>query len=225
MRKNKRSGIYKIENILNHDTYIGQSVNLYGRRDYHFSALKNQNHINAHLQRAYNKYGYKNLVFTIILYCEPYELTYYEQKIVDMIRPRYNIRIDCVDSNKGISPSEESRKKISESLSGDKSPNFGNHPSRETREKMSSSQKNKKMPEHYGKNLSKRISGENHPMYGKHHTEESKKKMSDANKGRKLSDETKMKMSNARKGIPRSEETKRKISETLKNKKKNKKNG
>ena len=59
---------------------------------------------------------------------------------------------------------EEHKKKISESLTGEKNPNFGKHFSEETRKRMSDNHAD--------------LSGENHPMFGKHHTEETKSKMS-----------------------------------------------
>lgn len=56
--------------------------------------------------------------------------------------------------------SEETKKKISESISGEKNPNYGKHPSEETKRKMSESTR-----------------GENHPNYGKHLSEETKRKI------------------------------------------------
>ena len=57
--------------------------------------------------------------------------------------------------------SDETRKKKSESISGENNPMFGKHPSEETRKKKSESQY-----------------GENNPFFGKHHTEETRIKMS-----------------------------------------------
>ena len=53
----KVSGIYCIENITNHKTYIGSSKNIYQRLLKHFALLRYNKHQNAHLQSAWNKYG------------------------------------------------------------------------------------------------------------------------------------------------------------------------
>ena len=64
-------------------------------------------------------------------------------------------------------PSEESRKKMSESKKGENNPLFGKHHSEEARKKLSEARKGK-------------------PAWtkGKHHSEESRKKMSEAHKGK-----------------------------------------
>lgn len=71
-------GIYKIENLINGKLYIGQSINLRRREVKHFTELRNNKHVNKHLQRAFNKYGEENFKFGIMLFCEQSELTYYE---------------------------------------------------------------------------------------------------------------------------------------------------
>ena len=109
------SGIYKITNIATGDFYIGQSINIEKRKIYHLWELHKNRHSNEYLQRAYNKYGKENFVFEIILYCEPFELTRYEQALVDRWNPSYNMHVLCVDSAKGVKRSEETKKKIEES--------------------------------------------------------------------------------------------------------------
>ena len=79
----------------------------------------------------------------------------------DSINKGYNISSYGGSSYK---QTEEHKKKISESLTGEKNPNFGKHFSEETRKRMSDNHAD--------------LSGENHPMFGKHHTEETKSKMS-----------------------------------------------
>ena len=81
--------------------------------------------------------------------------------MLDTVRNGYNT--SAYDSH-SCKHSEETKKKISESLTGEKNPNFGKHFSEETRKRMSDNHAD--------------LSGENHPMFGKHHTEETKSKMS-----------------------------------------------
>jgi len=65
----------------------------------------------------------------------------------------------------GKKHSEESKKKISNSLEGEKNPFFGKKHTKETKNKISENHAD--------------FSGENHPQYGKHRTEETKRKISD----------------------------------------------
>ena len=57
------SGIYKIENKINHHIYIGQSVHIYNRWKYH----KYEGHWkDNYLYNAFKKYGIENFDFSII---------------------------------------------------------------------------------------------------------------------------------------------------------------
>jgi len=167
----KRSGIYCIENLKNEKKYIGQSADLKRREKEHFWMLEGNNHDNGHLQNSYNKYGEKAFKFRILLYCEPFELTRYEQFFVDYYTPKllYNIRLECVNSNQGIIHSEETIRKMSEARCGENNPMYGKHHSEETIKKMSQNHAD--------------ISGKNNPNYGKHFSKETKRKISEANGG------------------------------------------
>ena len=98
--------------------------------------------------------------------------------------------------NYGKSPSEETRKKLSERQKGEKNHNYGKSFSEETRKKLSEVNK-----------------GENNPMYGKSRSEESRKKQSEALKGKYGGEKHYLY------GKSPSEETKRKIGEANKDKK------
>ena len=191
----KKSGIYCIENLKNEKKYIGQSIDLENRKYEHFLALKENYHFNRHLQSSYNKYGEENFKFRILLYCEPFELTKYEQIFVDYYTPKllYNVRLECVDSNQGITFSKETRKKMSQNhsdVSGKNNHNYGKHHSKETKRKMSEANSGKNNY-NYGKHLfketkrkiSKAQSGKNNHNYGKHPSEETIRKMSEAKRG------------------------------------------
>lgn len=85
MTKEKTSGIYKIENLVDGKVYIGQSVNLQNRLTSHKSDLKHNRHHNTYLQHAYNKYGVENFDFSIIHECSIEELDELERYyIVDV---------------------------------------------------------------------------------------------------------------------------------------------
>jgi len=62
----KKSGIYKIINVVNNKFYVGSAVDLRRRKTRHFSELRLGKHNNAHLQAAWNKYGEKAFTFVVI---------------------------------------------------------------------------------------------------------------------------------------------------------------
>ena len=80
--KNK-SGIYCIENLVNHKKYIGQSKNLKKRLSDHLSELRNGKHFNDHLQRSWNKHGQENFKIYVICYCNEDELDKKEIYYID----------------------------------------------------------------------------------------------------------------------------------------------
>ena len=56
-------GVYKIENTLNGNVYVGSSKDIYGRWVQHKRDLRKQQHHCVYLQRVWNKYGEKNFTF------------------------------------------------------------------------------------------------------------------------------------------------------------------
>lgn len=79
-------GIYKIENLINHKIYIGQSNNIEQRWQHHKYESMNPQQVmyNYSIHRAFRKYGVDNFSFEIIEECLPEELDnkeiYYIQK-------------------------------------------------------------------------------------------------------------------------------------------------
>ena len=60
-------GIYGIVNILNWNIYVGQTSESFQRRYWHHRwKLNDGSHDNAHLQKAWNKYGDENFQFIIL---------------------------------------------------------------------------------------------------------------------------------------------------------------
>ena len=116
------SGIYRITNQLNENVYIGSAINFKQRKHKHFTELNMGIHVNKHLQSAYNIYGKERFKFDILLYCDKENLIFYEQRAIDILKPKYNIR-KIADSNTGvkhygIKPSEETKIKMSNSHKG-----------------------------------------------------------------------------------------------------------
>lgn len=72
-------GVYEILNTKNGKRYIGSSKELEKRFSQHRASLRNNNHKNNHLQRAFNKYGEENFNFSIIVYCDKSRRIDYEQ--------------------------------------------------------------------------------------------------------------------------------------------------
>ena len=87
MKKIKRiklSGVYQIINLINDKRYIGSSKNIYKRWNVHKDILNKNNHINIHLQNAWNKYGEENFKFEII-----------EEISEDFLKFREQFYLDC----------------------------------------------------------------------------------------------------------------------------------
>ena len=106
----KFSGIYCIINIKNSKRYIGSSKNIRQRLWTHRACLRHNNHENAHLQAAWNKYGEDNFDYFILEPCKEDILLRREQYYIDSIKPEYNINLETQRPPCTL----ESRKKQSE---------------------------------------------------------------------------------------------------------------
>jgi len=84
-------GVYEIVNILNGQRYIGSSIDIKSRINCHKSSLNGGYSHCKHLQRAWNKYGEKNFVFSILLKCEEGKVLSWEQFFIDNCVHHYNI--------------------------------------------------------------------------------------------------------------------------------------
>lgn len=81
----KKSGIYKITNLITERFYIGSSCDLVSRKYCHFWMLDNNNHDNKKLQNSYNKYGKENFKFEVIENCSKDKLIEREQYYLDTL--------------------------------------------------------------------------------------------------------------------------------------------
>lgn len=219
-------GIYMIQNKVNGKRYIGQSVDIEKRWREHKSELNRGYHINKHLQNSWNKYKEDNFEFTVIWECDESQLNTMEVDYITKLKT-YDPKVgyNKTYGGEGGRHTEETKKKLSESLKGRTSPNKGKTFSEEHKRKISENNKGKTHSEETKRKLSdinrgktipeetrEKIS-ENNSRYweGKTRSEETRNKISESLKGRTLSEEAKMKMSESRKGHIVSEETRRKI--------------
>lgn len=95
-------GIYKILNIINNKVYIGSSINIERRFYEHLRHLKENYHINKHLQNAYNKYGENSFKFSIIVNTKESILRRAEQLYINKFQadnPKYGYNKAVVISN------------------------------------------------------------------------------------------------------------------------------
>ena len=218
VKKKRMYYIYRITNLINGKTYIGQ----------HKYKDLNDNYMGSgvYLTKAKKKYGIENFTKEILEFDIPnVDLANdWEQMYILFERAKgkaeYNIA-DGGQGNLGLHHSEETKRKLSKA-------NKGKHLSGETRKKISETMKGHKVSEETKRKIgeassrslkgkpkseeARRKNSEGHR--GKYHSEETKRKMSEAHKGKPKSEEWKRKM----KGRIVSEETKKKISEALKGK-------
>ena len=91
---NKKSGVYRWNNLITGKSYVGSSISLGNRFRIYFSsnAMKNKlSNGSSAIYGALLKYGYSNFSLDIIEYCEPSLLKIREQYYIDTLKPEYNI--------------------------------------------------------------------------------------------------------------------------------------
>lgn len=120
------SGIYCITNKVNGKKYIGQTTKFKKR----FEKYKWNDFPNEHLKSAFEKYGKENFEIIILIVCKNSDdLDMYETKLIQHYKTTNNLYGYNKDSGgkKNKKHSEETKQKMSNSVKGEKNPNFGNH--------------------------------------------------------------------------------------------------
>lgn len=203
--------IYKITNAVNDKSYIGQTI-------HDAEKTRIRRHLNGHsrgselVKRAIEKYGKDAFTYEILYdgiipeFLDDLEIE--AIKKFNTIAPNgYNLTTGGGSS----SPSEETRRKISKTLTGRKQ---GPH-SEEHRRKIGLAHKGKKIAPETRRKLSKARIGKPSWNKGKPRSEETCRKISEARRGKKygpLSEEHRQKISLANKGKVRTEEHCRNLS-------------
>ncbi len=183
--------IYKVKNKITGKVYIGKTIKGFStRKNQHINdALRGSTYIFHNALRGYGKDKFEweilRVVFTHTKLNELEKNYIAEYKSNDK-NFGYNMTAGG-EGSAGYCPTEETRKKVSESLKGripwnkGKSGwNKGFKMSDESKLKMSIAKKGKKLSEEHIKNITKATKGRNNPMYGKHHSAETRRKLSEA---------------------------------------------
>lgn len=212
------SGIYRIRNITTNDVYIGSTTRFSKRWRAHYVDLVRGTHHSKYLQRVWNKYGSHNLKYEILLLCEPKDLLFYEQLMLDLYKPVYNSQI-VAGSNLGIKQSKETiEKRIAKTRLIPRTPEWCAN--------ISKGNKGKKLsPEHIQKLKDRKVSDETRKKLSESHKGQvlsplAKERARMANIGRQISEETRLKMSESAKIVaakrpPQTLESRRKRSESM----------
>lgn len=120
--KNKTGWIYAIENKVNGKMYIGLTRDIKDRWYRHKRYLRLNEHVNEHLQNSYNKHGRKKFKFKIIEKGIPVEELGQKEKFYinkfDTFKNGYN---GTTGGEKNYSMSEESKEKLRQAFTGEKS--------------------------------------------------------------------------------------------------------
>lgn len=87
----KKSGIYKIENIITNDCYVGSAISIKDRFRRHKKDLRKGKHHSVILLRSWIKYGEKAFVFSVLEECTNLQLAERENYYISLLKPAYNI--------------------------------------------------------------------------------------------------------------------------------------
>lgn len=121
LAEKEKMGIYQIKNMVNSKVYIGSAKDIHTRWNGHVNQLNRGKHHSRKLQNSWNKYGGGNFLFEVLEYVEDEALLIEkEQCYIDKHQPYkkgYNI-CSVADRPTGVTPSAETRKKMSDNSTG-----------------------------------------------------------------------------------------------------------
>lgn len=231
-------GIYKITNLLNGKSYIGQSKNIENRWRNHRWRYKYKEREHLFLYQAMRRYGIENFSFEVLEECNEEDLDALEIKYIEQYRSfpdGYNMtgggnghrgrpmtpegKAALLKALTGRPCSEETRRRISEAQKGKTL-------SKEQRAKISEFNKKRwEDPEYRAKmhavRMAYRPTEETRRKIGASHkgrklSEQHRRRLIEANTGRVFSEEHREKLRIAHLGKHPSEETRKKMSEAFK---------
>jgi group I intron endonuclease len=198
----KLSGIYRIRRFSNNDCYIGSAVTLSRRLWNHRGYLRGNVHPNKRLQAAWNKYGEASFGFEILLICAPNDLLFYEQRAIDIIKPKYNNSPNA-NSNLGISfPTMKGRKRDPEICAKISASHKGVALSESHRRSISAAKKGRMPHPGFRRPGGSRPASEYDGRRGRKRNPESIMKSADARRGKKRTAEQRQRMSEAALRMP-----------------------
>lgn len=87
---NRISGVYKIENTVTGDFYVGSSKNVEKRWKQHKCSSIWKRYPNSRMYQGMQKYGTDRFVFEILEEVEPGHLKEKEQQFIETLNPTYN---------------------------------------------------------------------------------------------------------------------------------------
>lgn len=141
-------GIYKITNLVNGKLYVGSATNLRKRiKSDHIRELRNNRHINKHLQNSWNKYGENNFEFEVIEEIQDKnKLIEREQYWIDQYDFEKELYNQCpiANSSLGYKHTEESIIKMSKAKKGKNNRLYGKTRTEKTKQAISDGRNDKK---------------------------------------------------------------------------------
>lgn len=120
----KQAGVYQIVNTITGDRYVGSSVHMRARWSKHRCDLRKSRHGNPNLQRAWDMHGDVFEFEVLLVVSDLSILIEAEQRFIDDLRPEYN-RSPSAGSNRGMIHTDEAKKNIGMSVSGEKNAWYG----------------------------------------------------------------------------------------------------
>lgn len=188
--------VYVIGDVTADMLYVGSSIHTSQRIRSHKWALRNNEHSNYQLQRAYNKGHSLQL---LVLPIQPdVNVRMVEKTLIDELMPKgvlYNLTTDTVNPMQGRKHSDETKAKMSLARTGKKR-------SEEAKANMSLAQQKRAETTVPSDEFREKC---RQRMLGHSPSEETRRRLSEAGMGRKHSEASRQKMSDSTRGKPKTD--------------------